>query len=136
MGRLSKNVNPKILDRTKRILAVLGCLTILGAAIATMPLAANAQGSRYSLTIRNQSRYRIDRLYMSTSDESTWGPDQLGRYVIRPNSQFTLNNIRPGEYDLKLVDEDGDACVIRRVDFFTNKSWTITTSMLVNCERG
>ena len=102
--------------------------------IAVTPLTANAQGSRYALTIRNYSRYRIDRLYMSASDENLWGPDQLGQNMIYSDSQFTLTNIRPGEYDIRIVDASGDRCTIKGVSVFENKIWTITTANLLQCE--
>jgi hypothetical protein len=82
-------------------LVVLGCLGILLGAVAVAPLQANAQGSRYALTVHNRSRYQIDRLFLSSTDENNWGPDQLGQRVIYSNSDFTLTNIRPGEYDFK-----------------------------------
>jgi len=100
MSTLTMNFSKKISTRFKLALAGLGCFAICsrgcyGAADA------NAQGNRYSLTVRNYSRYRIDRLYMSASDENLWGPDQLGRHTIYSDSQFTLTNIRPGEYDIR-----------------------------------
>jgi hypothetical protein len=94
----------RISARIRATMAVLGCFGILLGAVAMMPLSANAQGSRYALTICNYSRYRIDRLYLSASDENTWGPDQLGQRVMNVGTEFTLTNIRPGEYDLKVVD--------------------------------
>ena len=134
MSTLTINFKKKISTRIKAALAVLACFGILFGAIAVTPLTANAQGSRYALTIRNYSRYRIDRLYLSTSDENSWGPDQLGQNVINANSAFTLTNIRPGEYDIKIVDRSGDGCTIRRVSVFEDKVWTLTTASLLQCQ--
>ena len=66
MSRLTMNFDKRLSTRLKAVLAVLGCLGLLLGAVA--PRKASAQGSRYVLTVRNQSRYQIDRLYLSTSD--------------------------------------------------------------------
>jgi len=35
---------------------------------------------------------------------------------------------------VKLVDQDGDTCVVNNVDFRDGESWTITDGVLVACE--
>jgi hypothetical protein len=119
------NFSKNISTRFKGALAALGCFGILFGAVAMMPLSADAQGSRYGLTVHNRSAYTIYRLYVSRSDENNWGPDQLGRRVIAPGASFTLNNILPGEYDLKVVDQDGDTVVRRGINVFNDKTWTL-----------
>jgi hypothetical protein len=134
MKRLKTIFNKGIFTRFKSAVAALGCLGILFGAVAVAPLQAKAQGSRYALTVHNQSRYQIDRLFLSASDVDSWGPDQLGQRVIYSYSDFTLTNIRPGEYDIKVVDHQGDGCVIRRVSVFEDKQWTLTDASLLRCE--
>ena len=84
-------------NRTYRLVVM--TLAILTAFVSCVPYPATAQGSRYSLTVRNTSGYTIERLYMSPSDTNQWGPDQLGRHVIQSGGRFTLTDIRPGVYD-------------------------------------
>lgn len=52
-----------------------------------------------TLTVRNNSTYRMYYLYVAGCGASTWGNDQLGAATIAPNGgQFTLNGIPPGCY--------------------------------------
>lgn len=97
------------------------------------PQAVDAQ-NRYQLKIQNDSRYDIYHLYVSSSEEEHWGPDQLGDHVLESDTSYTLTDIVPGEYDIKFVDEDGDACVLRNVKIFQNTSWSLTTKWLARCE--
>lgn len=95
----------------------------------------NAQ-RRYSLRIRNDSRWNIHLLYMSNAEQEKWGPDQLGRFVLRSGGSYTITDIVPGEYDVMFVDQDRDKCVLRNVQIFKNEDWTITSPWLVKCQRG
>lgn len=52
-----------------------------------------------SLTVRNNSSYRMYYLYVAACGATTWGNDQLGAATIAPNGGvFTLNGIPPGCY--------------------------------------
>jgi hypothetical protein len=102
--------------------------------LAALPQTANAQGRRYILRIQNVSRFDIHRIYVSPSDSRNWGPDLLGDDVLRSGSAFTITDIRPGEYDIRFVDEDGDACILNDIAIFRSTSWTLTTAWLLNCE--
>jgi len=105
-----------------------------GVVLATALVLFAAQGSRHSLTIDNASDYDIHRLYVSSSDVESWGPDQLGTRILRSGSSFTLSDIRTGEYDIKFVDRDGDPCVLRRIKIVEDASWRLTTDWLLRCE--
>jgi hypothetical protein len=108
--------------------------TALVLAALAMPNIASAQGSRYSLTLSNTSGYAIENLYLSPSDSNDWGTDQLGDNTIEDGRRFILTSIRPGEYDIKFVDEDGDVCVLNHKNIFQNLSWQLSNSWLLNCE--
>lgn len=110
-------------------------LALVAGIPAVLPWAADAQDRKYSLKIQNDSRYDIYRLFMSESDEEEWGPDQLQTVVLESGETYTLTDIKPGEYDIKFVDEDGDECVLRDVAIFENTSWVLTTQWLVRCEK-
>ncbi len=69
-----------------------------------------AQGT--SATLVNGSEFDLYEIYLSPSQQSRWGPDQLGEYVLESGMSFTLSGMRCGDYDVKLVDEDGDECVV------------------------
>jgi len=82
-------------------------LTILTTLAAFVQAPMNAQDNRYSLTIHNTSGYHIYKIYMSSS-----------------------------KYDIKFVDQDGDACKLLKVKVFHNTSWNLTSQWLLGCEFG
>src|SRR5271157_873346 len=117
-----------MLSHTRTIL-VAGAL-----ALATMliPMAAAAQDMR-TFTVFNYSHYRINHMYVSPTSYSYWGYDRLGRDVLLPNYRVDLSVVR-GWYDVRLVDQNGDSCVVPDVDFRSSENWTITDGVLLACE--
>ena len=114
-------------------------LVLVGAFVAfpslTRPAASAAEPQRGEFMVVNQSSYTFMRLYLSSSTRRAWGPDQLGRKTIAPGNSFTLNSIPCGLYDVKLVDEDGDACIVTEVPMCRNHThWEVTNSLLASCE--
>jgi hypothetical protein len=91
--------------------------------------------NRYLIKFRNNSRWDIRRIYLSTTETNKWGQDQLGAETLRSGGTFTLNDIRPGEYDLMLIDEDNDKCVMRNIKLFESKELTISSDWLVACQK-
>ncbi len=95
---------------------------------------SEAQQRRATITVRNRSNWTIMHLYVSPTSGNQWGPDQLGEEVIRSGGSFTLRNIPCDDYDVKLVDEDGDQCVVNAVNMCNDNSvWTITNELLADC---
>jgi uncharacterized protein (DUF2141 family) len=109
-----------------------GIMSALALAAAVVSFAA--QGSRYSLKVNNTSSYDIHRLYLSSSDVETWGSDQLGTRVLKSGATFTVTDVRTGEYDIKVVDQDGDACVLRKIKIVDDVTWNLTNEALLRCE--
>lgn len=105
------------------------------AALLALPAAARGapQGRSYELRIQNNSRYQIQRVYVSSSEDETWGADQLGDRILRPGAAHTIGELAPGKYDLKFVNEEGVACVLRDVAIFKDTSWLLTNKILVKC---
>ncbi len=54
-----------------------------------------------TLVVQNTSSYTIYDLYAKRCTDAAWLPNQLGSYVISPNTQFTLNSIPPDCWDFK-----------------------------------
>ncbi len=102
----------------------LACLLIVAAAIPA--LAA-------SLVVINSSDYVIHQLYVSPADDRNWGKDQLGKQTVGRAERFTLRNIPDGNYDLKIVDEDDDECIIRNVRIVGDMQWMLTDTIIENC---
>lgn len=93
-------------------------------------------GDTISITIVNDANYDIYRLFMSPTREQNWGPDQLGDQIIRKNGgQYTLRNVPCDNYDVRLVDEDNDECVMRNVSFCgEDRIWRISNDELLRCQ--
>lgn len=97
-------------------------------------LAAGA-ASAESVQVHNGSEYAIYHFYLSPMDTAEWGPDQLGDQVIISGDSFTLTDIPCDDYDVKLVDEDGDECVVGAPDICgADESWTIENDGLLACQ--
>jgi hypothetical protein len=103
-------------------------LTIAGAARAEW------DNSRYyNVTVENRSGYPIDELYMSGVTDINWQNDLLGSDILWSGYHTTLRAAL-GHYDVKLVDSDGDNCVVNDVVIRGDRTLTITSDMLMRCE--
>ncbi|MES1241519.1 MAG: hypothetical protein ABUT39_07860 [Acidobacteriota bacterium] len=106
---------------------------VLMLACLTAP-AAHA-GAKANVTVHNNSEFAIHNFFLSPSEQNHWGADQLGDDVIGKGAKFTLTDIPCNNYDVKLVDEDGDECVVSDVDICGgNGNWNITDDDLLDCE--
>jgi len=88
-------------------------LLLLFSTFLIAPRVMMQQPRSYSFSVRNNSDHTINELYLSSNDRDYWGANQLGNGPLRPGQTFRLPDIRAGEYDLKLVDSNGGACVQR-----------------------
>jgi hypothetical protein len=85
--------------------------------------------------LRNDSRWSIQELYFAPVGSDRWGPNQLSHDAVRPGDSFTLTGIRCDKYDVKLIDEDGDKCVVRSVSLCAaDKIWHIDDRDLLSCQ--
>jgi hypothetical protein len=108
-------------------LAVLSAPQIKAARAATI--------QRGEFMIVNKTHYTFMRLYLSSSARNAWGADQLGRKTIEPGNSYMLTGIACGLYDVKVVDEDNDACVVTEVPICRNHThWEMTDDLLASCE--
>ena len=63
------------------------------------------------------------------------GADQLRDHTIEPGQSFTLSGVPCDTWDVRLVDEDGDECVVPDVDICgQNDTWTVTSKDLLKCQ--
>lgn len=103
------------------------------AIIAVTPFAAFGQDA--VITIVNRSSWDIHHLYLSPVDVDEWGPDQLGEHVIESGGKFQLYGIECDVYDIMIVDEDGDECVLEVVELCDEEAkWVITNDELLGCQ--
>ena len=94
-----------------------------------------AKGKKATVKIVNKSDWEIHNFFLSSTEEEEWGPDQLGEDVIGTGESFMLKSIPCDTYDVKLVDEDEDECVVEAVDICGgSEQWTITNQILIGCQ--
>src|SRR4051812_42489006 len=111
-----------MLNRFKKMML---STALLSAALWTSST-ASAQSLR-KLVVANNSDFKIYEIYVSPQRSNYWGNDWLGRHVLVGGYQVTLS-LYPGFYDVKLVDQDGDSCIIPNVDFRHSDTWSITNA--------
>lgn len=116
--------------------AVLFGVALLGLATLGVPADAHAaKGKKASVKIVNKSDWEIHHFFLSSTEDDEWGPDQLGDDVISTGESFTLKSIPCDSYDVKLIDEDDDECVVEDVDICGgSEQWTITNRILLGCQ--
>lgn len=119
----------------KARVSISACVAL--ASILGLQLGAEAQPKkkRATVTIQNKADWDIHHFYLSSTEEKDWGPDQLGKDTIGKGEFFKLTDVPCDNYDVKLVDEDGDQCVIEDVDICGSEEvWTITNKDLLKCQ--
>lgn len=110
-------------------------LALASALAAFACTTGSAAASDAQIVLRNNSSWEIHELYVNVSRSDEWGPDQLDDDVIESGGQFTLHGIPCDKYDVRVVDEDGDACVIEKVPLCgASDEWTITDDDLLGCQ--
>lgn len=94
-----------------------------------------AAKKRANVTVVNKSNWVITHLFLSATSEEEWGPDQLGKSVIATGGSFKLTDIPCDTYDVRLIDEDDDECVVTEVDICGGSDrWEITSKDLLKCQ--
>lgn len=87
-----------------------------------------------NITIKNASDWHIVNFYLSSSADPNWGPDQLGEQVIGSGQNFELRGVPCDTYDVRIVDQDEDVCIVRGIELCGANGWTITSQALLNCQ--
>ena len=97
----------------------------------------SAFGTMANVKIINDSDREIRQMYMRRSGQSDWGPDRLGEEVIgSKGGQHTLTQIPCESYDVKLVDQDSDECVIPAQNVCEHdQTWQISSDDLADCQQ-
>ena len=120
--------------------AVMRWSSVLVLTLMAMLVAAGAAEARRSdseVEFVNRSSWDIYELYISASDEEEWGPDQLEDGILESGGSFLLHSIPCDDYDVLLIDEDGDECILEEVDLCgDSEEWVITDKALLACEFG
>lgn len=109
------------------------CTRVLLAVVASLSFASVAQAE--TVTVQNGSSFAIFQFFLSPMDADEWGPDQLRDGVIESGGAFELSGIGCDDYDVKLVDEDGDVCIVAAPDICgEDQTWIIEDDGLLACQ--
>ena len=88
-----------------------------------------------TVKIVNKSDWVVVNFFMSPVDVEEWGPDQLEDKVIRTDESFALTDVPCNLWDIMIVDEDGDECVLGGVDLCGEEAiWKLTDKELLSCQ--
>ena len=85
-----------------------------------------ANPGSYTLTILNNSNAEIRRMHISWSGTGRWGPDLLGKDVLRPRASFPIRNLAPGDYDILFIDAGGRRCISGPLRISADLTWPLT----------
>lgn len=102
------------------------------AALACLPAFASAA----TVEFVNRSSWDIYEIYFSPSSQTSWGRDYLDDEVLEKGDSLTLTDIESGTWDVRVVDEDGDECIIEEIRFGKSDRdrWVITDKDLLACQ--
>lgn len=111
----------------------LSMLASLLLAVTATPALADKDDSK--VVIVNKSSWAIHEMYLSPTKSTDWGPDQLGKQTIQNGDKFTLSGVPCGKWDVKVVDEDGDECIVEDVSLCADTDkWVINDKDLLACQ--
>lgn len=102
--------------------------------LALVALLGTSAAVGASVTIHNGSSWAFFQLFISPVNQESWGPDLLGNQVV-PSGESVHISGDCDTYDIKLVDEDGDECVVTDVDICSSgETWTVDDEDLLACQ--
>jgi hypothetical protein len=105
-------------------------LTSLATLVFPVMLAATAcsDSSNSSLTVRNDSDFEIDQLFVTGTDHASWGPNLLGNQPLLPGDAVSID-VSCGTFDALLVDETGAQCELDSIDLcFADATWVLNNN--------
>lgn len=111
-------------------------IAVLAGVVCTAALlfSVAAQAANSDVVVKNKSDWAIAEFYLAPSETEDWGPDQLGEQIIGTGDTFTLKGVPCDTYDVMLIDEEGDECVVTEVDICTGQGWVIDNDDLLACQ--
>jgi hypothetical protein len=96
----------------------------------------NRAEAQVQITIQNDSDWAFYEMYMTASDYETWGEDLLemsGQSVLIREEAISISIPAIGYWDLKIIDEDGDECVVTEIYINDHEYVHVTSDMLLDC---
>ena len=103
-------------------------------AMGSMFFLANPMTAQTTINISNNCMWDIYHIYISSADDSDWGDDLLGDTdILETGESVRYTFLSSGSYDMKVIDEDGDECIMWGVYLQGNESWNITDESHLEC---
>ena len=87
-----------------------------------------------TINIENKSSWEIHEIYFAPSSQDDWGDDHLGKKVLKPGMTLTLTGVTAGKWDVRLVDEDEDECIIKNQQISASEKFSIDDDDLLGCQ--
>jgi hypothetical protein len=106
----------------KNALAIIGALTVMGAASVAMAEA------KQDFTLVNATGYTIDQVYVAPTKSNDWEEDVLGRDALGNKDSVHITFSRGDKtcnWDLKVVYDDGETAEWEKFDLCTVSKITI-----------
>lgn len=108
---------------------------MLALALASSAGAALAAKGDSKVIFVNQSSWSINELYFAPTRDADWGEDHLGQHTLDRGDRLTLTGVACGTWDVRVVDEDGDECIIENVALCGDTDqWVIRDDDLLACQ--
>jgi hypothetical protein len=135
-ARPARTTRARILTRRTALTAAAVALAAVASGVRLRGAPALAQPD-VSVKITNRSDWEIHHLFLSPTSTDDWGPDQLQDAVLGTGESFILTGLPCDSYDVKLVDEAGDECVVEDVAICgAGEGWVIRNADLLACQEG
>ena len=93
--------------------------------VAPAPVACDTR-----FQVVNNSSMTVMQLFFSHSSISNWGVDQLGQNVLPPGRVWNYRASNAGNYDFRIVWQNGRAAELRRVNICAASRIIVTNSGL------
>lgn len=106
---------------------------LVGCIAACVSLGAVAAST---VQIHNQSSWDLHELYISLSTEEEWGSDLLGDQIVESGQFANLRDVPCADYDVRIVDEDGDVCIVSEVALCEDAAYVLDDDDLLSCQAG
>lgn len=105
-------------------------------AIAGLSLMAMQAIPAFAATIKieNKSSWEIHEVYFAPSSQDDWGDDHLGKQVLKTGDTLSLTGVSAGKWDVRLVDEDEDECVVKDQQISASEKFVIEDEDLLGCQ--
>jgi hypothetical protein len=86
------------------------------------------------LVIVNDAYFSIiHQVYIAPAKSNNWSENKVQGGKIARTERFTISNIAPGVYDLKVIDDDNDTCVFTDINIDQTKEWKLTDTAMTGC---